>query len=274
MATTPAPFGGERLNPVAAKGAPSEPGATQHRDASAARPDLPRHIAIIMDGNGRWARRQGLSVTEGHREGGRALRRVTEAALDLGVRELTVYAFSTENWRRDADEVAGIMQLFVELVTREAPALVERGCRMRFLGRREGLEREIVERMEWAEQLTCAATRMSLVIAFNYGGRAEIVDAARRVAREGGIDAITEESISGALYAPDLAEPDLIIRTAGEQRISNFLVWQGAYSELVFTDTLWPDFSTDDLAAALREYGRRDRRFGGRAERPGSGGEQ
>jgi undecaprenyl diphosphate synthase len=221
-------------------------------------------VAIIMDGNGRWAQQHGLPVTEGHRAGGTALRRATEAALDLHVTELTVYAFSTENWRRDADEVDGIMALFVELVTREAPELFERGCRMRFTGRREGLASFITERMEWAEQLTRTAEQMTLTIAFNYGGRAEIADAARRIAREHGADAITEESIGEALYLPDLRDPDLIIRTAGEQRTSNFLVWQGAYSELVFTDTLWPDFDLDTLAAALREYATRERRYGGR----------
>ncbi|MBC7644090.1 MAG: di-trans,poly-cis-decaprenylcistransferase [Thermoleophilia bacterium] len=217
-----------------------------------------------MDGNGRWATRRDLPVTEGHRAGGTALRRATEAALDLHVSELTVYAFSTENWRREAPEVEGIMELFVELLTREVPDLNEEGVRMRFMGRREGLSGHVIERMEWAESATVTNTRMTLTIAFNYGGRAEIVDAARALAARDGADAITEESISAALYLGDLRDPDLIIRTAGEQRTSNFMVWQGAYSELVFTDTLWPDFNIADLAAALRDYAHRERRFGGR----------
>ena len=217
-----------------------------------------------MDGNGRWAVRRGLPVTEGHRVGGTALRRATEAALDLRISELTVYAFSTENWRREAPEVEGIMELFVELLTREVPDLHEEGVRMRFMGRRAGLSDHVVERMEWAESTTHDNTSMTLTIAFNYGGRAEIVDAARAIAADGGVEAITEDSLSGALYLPDLRDPDMIIRTAGEQRTSNFLIWQGAYAELVFTDTLWPDFDIGDLSAALREYGQRERRFGGR----------
>ncbi|MEO6867443.1 MAG: polyprenyl diphosphate synthase [Gaiellales bacterium] len=223
-------------------------------------------VAIIMDGNGRWAERHGVSVTEGHRAGAEALHRTTEAALDLGVSELTVYGFSTENFGRDADEVAGIMELFVEQVEREAPIMRDRNSRMCFMGRRELLGEEICERMRWAEELTANdAPAMTLCIAFAYGGRAEIIDAARAAVQHGGIDALTEEQLRAHLYRPELADPDLIIRTAGEQRTSNFLVWQSAYSELVFTDALWPDFDEADLRAALVEYGTRDRRFGGRA---------
>ena len=207
-------------------------------------------------------------MTAGHRAGGDALRDVTEAALDQGVSELVVYGFSTENWRRDADEVAGIMQLFLELVEREAPIMLERGARMCFMGRRDVLGEAIRERMRWAEELTAGGTRMTLCIAFNYGGRAEIVDAARAVVAERGVDALDEDAIARHLYRPELGDPDVIVRTAGEQRTSNFLVWQGAYSELVFTDVLWPDFGADDLASALREYAARDRRFGGRAATP------
>jgi undecaprenyl diphosphate synthase len=225
-------------------------------------------VAIIMDGNGRWAERRGVSVTEGHRAGADALHRTTEAALELGVSELTVYGFSTENFTRDPDEVAGIMQLFLEQVEREAPIMVERGSRMCFMGRRELLGDEIRERMRWAEELTATPEpRMTLCIAFAYGGRAEIVDAARAVVTEQGVDALSEATLRERLYRPELGDPDLIIRTAGEQRTSNFLVWQSAYAELVFTDALWPDFGEDELRAALAEFATRDRRFGGRATR-------
>lgn len=235
--------------------------------AAATHASLPRdaRLAIIMDGNGRWAQRRGVPVTEGHRAGGTALRRVAEAALDLHVRELVVYGFSTENWARDPDEVAGIMQLFVELVEREAPQLHERGVRMCFMGRRDVLGDIIGERMAWAEALTAGNTRMTLCIAFNYGGRAEIVDAARACAREHGVDGIAEETLRACLYRPELGDPDVIVRTAGERRTSNFLVWQGAYAELVFSDVLWPDFDAGDVADVLAEYASRERRFGGRA---------
>ncbi|MCW2955561.1 MAG: undecaprenyl diphosphate synthase [Thermoleophilia bacterium] len=232
--------------------------------ASPSEPPRGTRVAVIMDGNGRWAERHGVSVTEGHRAGGDALRRVTEAALELGVSELTVYGFSTENFGRDPDEVAGIMQLFMELVEREAPIMVERRSRMCFMGRRELLGTDIRERMRWAEELTAGGTELTLCIAFGYGGRAEIVDAARAAVAEVGVDALDEQSLRRHLYRPELGDPDVIVRTAGEQRTSNFLVWQSAYSELVFTDTLWPDFQEADLRAALLEYGARDRRFGGR----------
>ncbi len=221
-------------------------------------------VAIIMDGNGRWATARGLDVNAGHAEGGATLRRTVESALDLRVSELTVYAFSTENWRRSADEVHGIMELFVDILAREVPDLAREGVKMRFIGRRSGLSERVLDQMQWAESSTTSGDRLTLVIAFNYGGRAEIVDAVRAAAAEHGIDALTEELVSEHMYASDLSEPDLIIRTGGDQRISNFLVWQGAYSELVFTQVLWPDFSFDTLADALREYASRERRFGGR----------
>jgi undecaprenyl diphosphate synthase len=222
-------------------------------------------VAIIMDGNGRWAERRGVSVTEGHKAGAEALHRTTEAALELGVAELTVYGFSTENFGRDPDEVAGIMQLFVQQVEREAPIMRDRNSRMCFMGRRELLGDEIRERMRWAEELTDVPDpAMTLCIAFAYGGRAEIVDAARAAVAEVGADGLTEASLRSHLYRPELGDPDLIVRTAGEQRTSNFLVWQGAYAELVFSETLWPDFGEDDLRAALAEYATRERRFGGR----------
>ena len=233
---------------------------------AAARPTGLR-AAIIMDGNGRWAERRGVSVTEGHQAGADALHRTTEAALELGVRELTVYGFSTENFGRDPEEVAGIMQLFLDQVEREAPIMVERRSRMCFMGRRELLGSEIRERMRWAEELTATPEpRMTLCIAFAYGGRAEIVDAARAAiaAADGNLDALTEQSLRAQLYRPELGDPDLIIRTAGEERTSNFLTWQSAYSELVFTDTLWPDFGEADLAAAIDAFATRERRFGGR----------
>jgi undecaprenyl diphosphate synthase len=240
------------------------PASPQDAAASVA-PAAGVRAAIIMDGNGRWAERHGVSVTEGHRAGADALHRTTEAALDLGVAELTVYGFSTENFGRDPEEVAGIMQLFLEQVEREAPIMLERNSRMCFMGRRELLGDEIRERMRWAEELTNVPDpAMTLCIAFAYGGRAEIVDAAKAAVAAGGVDALTEASLRAHLYRPELGDPDLIIRTAGEQRTSNFLVWQSAYSELVFTDTLWPDFGEADLRAALAEYATRDRRFGGR----------
>jgi undecaprenyl diphosphate synthase len=229
-------------------------------------------VAIIMDGNGRWAERRGVSVTDGHRAGADALHRTTEAALALGVSELTVYGFSTENFGRDPEEVAGIMDLFVEQVEREAPIMVERRSRMCFMGRRELLGEEICAKMAWAEELTAREDpAMTLCIAFAYGGRAEIVDAARAVVSERGLDALDEDSLRAHLYRPELGDPDLIVRTAGEQRTSNFLVWQSAYSELVFTDALWPDFGEDDLRAALAEYATRERRFGGRTAQVGGG---
>jgi undecaprenyl diphosphate synthase len=217
-----------------------------------------RHVAIIMDGNARWARERDLPILDGHREGARALKRTVRNAVKLDVQELTVYAFSTENWTRPRWEVEGLMAMFAELIESETPELDEEGVRMRFIGRREGLSARLLDRMRWAEGETHGNSRMTLFVAFNYGGRAEIVDAARRF--EGG----DEDDFAKLLYAPDMSEPDLLIRTSGEHRLSNYLLWQSAYSELVFSDTLWPDFEQADLAAALDEYAARERRFGAR----------
>jgi undecaprenyl diphosphate synthase len=218
-----------------------------------------------MDGNGRWAAARGLSVAEGHREGARALRRTVEAALDLGVESLAVYAFSTENWARPDDEVESILELLGETIERELPDLAEQGVRTRFFGRRDRVPDTLREQMELLEAETADRDRLSLWIAFDYGGRAELVEAARRLVSDGvAVEDVTEEALASRLSAPELPDPDLLIRTSGEERISNFLLWQLAYSELVFTDTLWPDFGEDDLRAALDEFARRGRRFGAR----------
>jgi undecaprenyl diphosphate synthase len=216
------------------------------------------NVAIIMDGNARWAHARGLPVLEGHRQGAKTLKQTVKDAVKLGITELTVYAFSTENWQRPRDEVAGLMEMFAELIDSETPELNEEGVRMRFIGRRHEVSARLQDRMAWAEAETGGNTRMTLFVAFNYGGRAEILDAAARF--EGG----SEEDFQRLLYAPEMTDPDLLIRTSGEVRTSNFLLWQCAYSELVFTDTLWPDFSEDDLRAALEEYEARGRRFGAR----------
>jgi undecaprenyl diphosphate synthase len=216
------------------------------------------YVAIITDGNGRWASQRGLPVAEGHRAGADAVKARLRDAVDLGVRELTVYSFSTENWSRDPEEVAGLMEMFSERILGETPELHGEGVRMRFIGRRDGVAPELIEQMDWAERTTAANERITLFVAFNYGGRAEIIDAARRF--EGG----GEEEFAKLLYAPEMHDPDLVIRTSGEQRLSNYLLWQSAYSELHFTDVLWPDFSRADLEAALEAYEARTRRFGGR----------
>lgn len=228
-------------------------------------PEVARSVAIIMDGNGRWAQRRRLPIAAGHRAGTRALRRTVEAAIDLGVESLAVYAFSTENWSRPADEVALLMEIFGETIERELPDLVRQGVRVRFIGRRDRAPQELRERMEVLENETQHNERLGLWIAFDYGGRAELVHAARRLV-ESGIDPreVDENAFAANLYAPELPDPDLLIRTSGELRISNFLLWQLAYSELVFVDTLWPDFGADDLRRALAAYARRRRRFGGR----------
>ena len=217
-----------------------------------------RYVAIIMDGNARWANERGVPVLEGHREGAQALKRTVRNAVKLDVEELTAYAFSTENWSRPREEVDGLMVMFADLIESETPELDEEGVRMRFIGRRGGISDRLLDRMDWAEAETAGNDRMTLFVAFNYGGRAEIVDAAERY--EGG----GEEAFARGLYAPEMSEPDLLIRTSGERRLSNYLLWQCAYSELVFSDTLWPDFDEDDLAAALEEYAARERRFGAR----------
>jgi undecaprenyl diphosphate synthase len=218
-----------------------------------------RYVAIIMDGNARWATERGLSVLEGHRRGAQTLKQTVRDAVSLDLLELTVYAFSTENWSRPRWEVEGLMAMFAELIESETPELDEEGVRMRFIGRREDVSAELLDRMAWAEEKTAGNSRMTLFVAFNYGGRAEIVDAARRLPAEG-----DEDDFAKLLYAPEMNEPDILIRTSGERRLSNYLLWQSAYSELVFTETLWPDFSKADLAAALEEFDVRERRFGAR----------
>jgi undecaprenyl diphosphate synthase len=228
-------------------------------------PDVARSIAIIMDGNGRWARRRRLPVAAGHRAGTRALRRTVEAAIDLGVESLCVYAFSTENWSRPSDEVDALMEIFVETIERELPDLAREGVRTRFIGRRDRATPELRAKIERLEAGTAGYDRLQLWIAFDYGGRAELVEAARRLVEEG-VDPrdIDENAIAARLYAPEMPEPDLLIRTSGELRISNFLLWQLAYTELVFVDTLWPDFGERQLREALAQYASRRRRFGGR----------
>ena len=216
------------------------------------------YVAIITDGNGRWASERKLGVEEGHRAGADTVKARLRDAVDLGVRELTVYSFSTENWSRPPEEVAALMAMFSERILAETPELHEEGVRMRFVGRREGVDPELVEQMRWAEERTAGNRRITLFVAFNYGGRAEILDAAARYHGGG------EEAFRALLYAPEMHDPDLIIRTSGEQRLSNYLLWQSAYSELYFTDVLWPDFSRGDFEAALAEYEARRRRFGGR----------
>jgi undecaprenyl diphosphate synthase len=217
-----------------------------------------RFVAIITDGNGRWATQRGLPVLEGHRAGADVVKDRLRDAVDLGIEELTVYSFSTENWSRSPEEVEGLMRMFGERIDAETPELHDEGVRMRFVGRREGVDPKLVEKMDWAEGLTAGNERITMFVAFNYGGRAEIVDAAQRY--EGG----GEEAFRKLLYAPEMHDPDLVIRTSGERRLSNYLMWQTAYSELVFRDELWPDFTRACFEEALAEYDRRQRRFGGR----------
>jgi undecaprenyl diphosphate synthase len=220
--------------------------------------NIPRYVAIITDGNGRWAEQRGLPVADGHRAGADAVKARLRDAVELGVEELTVFSFSTENWARPSAEVEGLMQMFGERIDAETPELHEEGVQMRFLGRREGVAEDLVERMRWAEETTAANDRIVLFVAFNYGGRAEIVDAARTFKGD------SEEEFRRHLYAPEMHDPDLLIRTSGEQRISNYLLWQCAYSELVFRDELWPDFDREAFEESLREFELRRRRFGKR----------
>jgi len=218
-----------------------------------------RYVAIITDGNGRWARRRGLPVMAGHEAGADAVKARLRDAVELGVDELTVYSFSTENWNRSPQEVSALMSMMGRRIDAETPELHDEGVRMRFIGRRsDPVPEALIERITWAEQLTRENTRITLFVAFNYGGRAEIVDAARTFT-EG-----SEQEFRAHLYAPDMHDPDLIIRTSGEQRISNYLLWQGAYSELVFREELWPDFSRAAFEQSLEEFAARQRRFGGR----------
>lgn len=226
---------------------------------------VPKHVGCVMDGNGRWARKRGLPRTEGHAAGEEALFDAIEGALDLGVRWFTVYAFSTENWRRPPEEVRWLLGFNESLLLRRRDELHERKVRVRFAGRRDWrVPKRLVRRMDETSDLTKDNRRMTLTIAFNYGGRAEIVDAVRALVAKGTPPArIDEKAISSQLYLPDMPDPDLIIRTSGEFRISNFLLWEAAYSEFVFVDVLWPDFRREHMAEAIREFQRRDRRFGG-----------
>jgi undecaprenyl diphosphate synthase len=218
-----------------------------------------RYVAIITDGNGRWAEQRGLSTIEGHRAGADTVKARLRDAAELGVEELTVFSFSTENWSRPAEEVEALMAMFGERIDAETPELDAEGVRMRFVGRRQGISADLVERMEWAEETTAGNDRIVLFVAFNYGGRAEIVDAARS------FEGDSEEDFRGGLYAPEMHDPDLLIRTSGEQRLSNYLLWQCAYSELVFREELWPDFRREAFEQCLAEFERRRRRFGARA---------
>jgi undecaprenyl diphosphate synthase len=218
-----------------------------------------------MDGNGRWAAARGLPVAEGHREGARALRRTVEAAVDLGIRSLAVYAFSTENWARPADEVEAIIELLGETIDRELPDLAKQGVRTRFFGRRDRVPAALQEKMARLESETAHLARLQLWIAFDYGGRAELVEATRAILQEGvRHQDMSEDVMAAHLYAPELPDPDLVIRTSGEQRLSNFLLWQTAYAELVFDETFWPDFGEERLRSAVEEYASRGRRFGAR----------
>jgi undecaprenyl diphosphate synthase len=216
------------------------------------------YVAIITDGNGRWAQQRGLPVIEGHRAGADVVKERLRDAVDLGIKELTVYSFSTENWTRPKEEVDGLMAMFADRIDRETPELNDEGVRMRFIGRRDGLSEELTQRIDWAERETDGNDRITLFVAFNYGGRAEILDAAERYSGGG------EEEFAKRLYAPDMHDPDLLIRTSGEQRISNYLLWQCAYSEFVFREELWPDFTREAFEASLAEYEDRRRRFGAR----------
>jgi undecaprenyl diphosphate synthase len=244
---------GPGAQPQPAVSAVTSPQAARRREG------WPRYVAIITDGNGRWAKGRGLPTVAGHEAGADAVKQTLKDAVTLGIEELTVYSFSTENWSRDDDEVAGLMEMFGRRLEVETPELHEEGVRMRFVGRRDGrISPGLLERMLWAERTTEANDRITLFVAFNYGGRAEIVDAARTFTGS------TEEEFRAHLYAPDMHDPDLVIRTSGEQRISNYLIWQSAYSEFVFCEELWPDFSRDVLERSLDEFAARRRRFGGR----------
>ena len=238
---------------------PAHPAHPTYAAHDAGEQDRARYVAIITDGNGRWAARRRLPALAGHEAGADVVKARLRDAVDLGIRELTVFSFSTENWVRPAEEVQGLMAMMGRRIEAETPELHEEGVRMRFIGRRsDPVPPRLIERMAWAEQLTEGNDRITLFVAFNYGGRAEIVDAARTFTSG------TEEDFRAHLYAPDMHDPDLIIRTSGERRISNYLLWQGAYSEWVFRDELWPDFSRESLEGSLEDFAARSRRFGGR----------
>ncbi|HEX2923723.1 MAG TPA: isoprenyl transferase [Chloroflexota bacterium] len=224
---------------------------------------VPGHVAIIMDGNGRWAKARGLPRSAGHRAGVDNIRRVIESAVEHGVKMLTLYAFSTENWKRPSDEVKGLMSLLLYAVDREAENLNRNGVQIRHIGSLDGLDKKLVQRLQYAVDLTKGNDRLIVNVAFNYGGRAEIVEAARRLVREGvAPEEITEELFASRLYTGGAPDPDLVIRTAGEMRLSNFLIWQAAYAEYWSTPVFWPDFGKEQLHEAIVEYGRRKRKFG------------
>jgi undecaprenyl diphosphate synthase len=243
-------------------------------DPAAAQLPAARYVAIITDGNGRWARARGVPVNEGHDAGADTVKARLRDAVDLGIRELTVYSFSTENWSRPVEEVQGLMEMFSRRIARETPELHAEGVRMRFIGRRAGISAELQQQMDWAQQLTDANRTITLFVAFNYGGRAEIIDAAQRFGAKLAAQAAEaagprdlqadEDEFRRGLYAPEMHDPDLIIRTSGERRLSNYLLWQSAYSELIFRDELWPDFTRAALEESLAEFSARRRRFGGR----------
>ncbi len=218
----------------------------------------PRYVAIITDGNGRWAQARDLPVVDGHRAGADTVKARLRDAAEFGIRELTVYSFSTENWSRPAEEVTGLMRMFSQRILEETPELRQEGVRMRFIGRREGVSAALLEQMDWAQEQTADNEQITLYVAFNYGGRAEVLDAAQRYTGGG------EDAFRRLLYAPEMHDPDLIIRTSGEQRMSNYLLWQSAYSELIFRDELWPDYTREAFEATLAEFAGRRRRFGGR----------
>jgi undecaprenyl diphosphate synthase len=224
---------------------------------------VPQHVAIIMDGNGRWAKQRGLPRLAGHRAGTENLRRIIEACVEFGVKYLTIYAFSTENWGRPEDEVSGLMGIFDEVFERELTELHKQGAKLNHIGRldevRESLREKVINGME----LTKDNKRLVLNVAFNYGGRDEVVQAVKNIIKDGiKPDEVNEETIADHLYTAGMPDPDLVIRTSGEQRISNFLIWQAAYAEWVFPETLWPDFGRDELLAAIQEFGKRERRYG------------
>jgi undecaprenyl diphosphate synthase len=237
----------------------------QSMNAIAAHPAaIPRHVAIIMDGNGRWAAQRGLPRLSGHQHGTSNIRRITTAAAELGVEFLTLWAFSTDNWRRPRDEIDGILQILAEVIERETDELHRQGAQLRHIGSLDGLDHELREAVLAAIERTRDNERLVLTLAFNYSGRQELLAAVRSLVASGvPPEEINETTLAAHLFTRDLPDPDLIIRTSGECRISNFLLWQSAYSELYFTPTLWPDFGPEDLCEAIREFGRRERRFGG-----------
>ena len=225
--------------------------------------NVPQHIAIIMDGNGRWAQSRGLPRLAGHRAGTENLRRIIKACVEFGVKYLTIYAFSTENWGRPEDEVSGLMGIFDEVFERELAELDKQGVQLRHIGRLENLRDSLREKMLAGIEKTKNNDRLILNVAFNYGGRDEVIHAVQQLVKDGvDPDAINEELLSGYMYTKGVPDPDLVIRTSGEQRISNFLIWQSAYSEWIFPETFWPDFGREELLAAIQDYGRRERRYG------------